>query len=133
MQFRSAIKIRIGCAGWERFDNEIDDITTLLLILATPSLCPINWKPNHFYRMVCFHRFRLLITDVLGERKPCSVAYRHVHESSQTHFSILHPHIFHFLQKWHKGWCNWFALSYGAPFVVYLSLSSDPHVSFVPK
>jgi len=27
MQFRSAIKIRIGCAGGEQFDNEIDDIT----------------------------------------------------------------------------------------------------------
>jgi hypothetical protein len=30
MQLRSAIKIRIGCAGGEQFDDEFDDITTPL-------------------------------------------------------------------------------------------------------
>jgi hypothetical protein len=48
-------------------------------------------------------------------------------------FQFFIPTFFASYTKWHKGWCNWFALSYGAPFVVYLSLSSDPHVSFVPK
>jgi hypothetical protein len=51
MQFRSAIKIRIGGTGGEQFDNEIDDIPTLPLILAIPSLWPNNWKPNHFKKL----------------------------------------------------------------------------------